>query len=81
MDDKFTVDDVKTNGFEENRDRHPDFVQNFWKDMTDPLDIEIDDSADPSKATWNPKAWTSYFIYSQRSPSRSNYGPINQGSN
>jgi len=46
MDDKFTVDDVKTNGFEENRDRHPDFVQNFWKDMTDPLDIEIDDSAD-----------------------------------
>ena len=46
MDDKFTVDDVKTNGFEENRDRHPDFVQIFWKDMTDPLDIEIDDSAD-----------------------------------
>jgi hypothetical protein len=46
MDDKFTVDDVKTNGFEENRDWHPHFVQIFWKDMTDPLDIEINDSAD-----------------------------------
>ena len=46
-DDLFTVEDVRKNGFEEeDRYRHPDFVQIFWKDMMDPLDIEIDDSAD-----------------------------------
>ena len=41
----FTQEDVEGNEFELNRRKaHPGFVENFWKDMADKLDIEIDDS-------------------------------------
>jgi hypothetical protein len=46
LNDPFTVIDVGKNGFVDNRHRHPNFVETFWRDMVDKLDIEVDDSVD-----------------------------------
>ena len=46
-DHPFTVEDVERNGFENDRGaRDPKFVQTFWSNMVDKLDVEMDDPAD-----------------------------------
>ena len=43
----FTIDDVERNGLEDDEITwHLDFVQTFWTNMVDKLDVEIDDSVD-----------------------------------
>ena len=50
-----TLDDVRRNGFEDedNRNTGPGFVQTFWTNMVDKLDVESADNDVCCRLTWS----------------------------